>query len=190
MNQKRQLAALIVLLLIAAVVWFVYFRRNQPATTLESGNFTQNNQLLIVENPHIRFEEIANARQTQYKSSGRNIFTTVALPPQVQRRPSGDPPVIAVNNPCGTYGPCLPAPPAPPKLPPNVKFFGYATGPSTGLRRAFFTDGEDVYIVDEGQLLLNRFRVLKVGNASLEFEEVATGRRGTAPLEEQAGPPA
>jgi hypothetical protein len=47
-------------------------------------------------------------------------------------------------------------------------------------------DGEDVYIVAEGEVLLNRYRILKVGNASLEFEELSSGRRGTAPLEEQA----
>ncbi len=79
-----------------------------------------------------------------------------------------------------------PPPPEPPKLP--LKFFGYGTVPYGSARRAFFTDGEEVHVVAEGELLLNRFRILKVGNASLEFEEVSSGRRGTAILEEQGAP--
>lgn len=189
MKQKRQLAALVALLVVAAVVWLWYFRGGRPAGITESDGITQNYHLLAVENPHVRFEEMERVRQTEYKSTGRSIFSIAALPARDRRPRSADPPVIAVNTPCGVYGPCQPAPPPPPKLPPNLKFFGYGTGSSSGSRRAFFTDGEDVYIVDEGQVLLNRFRILKVGNASLEFEEVATGRRGTAPLEEQAGPP-
>jgi hypothetical protein len=70
-----------------------------------------------------------------------------------------------------------------------VKFFGYGTVPNGSGRRAFFTDGEDIYIVAEGELLLNRFRILKIGNANLEYEEVSSGLRGTANLEEQGAPP-
>ncbi len=89
--------------------------------------------------------------------------------------------------------PALPAPPAPdpdPVLPPNIKFFGYGTVPNGTARRAFFTDGQDVYVVAEGEVLLNRYRILRVGNATLEFEEVTSGRKGRAALEEQAGPSA
>jgi hypothetical protein len=69
-----------------------------------------------------------------------------------------------------------------------VKFYGYGTIPNGTVRLAFFTDGEEVHVVREGELLLNRFRIIKIGNATLEFEEVSTGRHGTAPLEEQAAP--
>jgi hypothetical protein len=43
--------------------------------------------------------------------------------------------------------------------------------------------------VAEGEILLNRFRILKIGNANLEYEEVSSGLRGTAILEEQGAPP-
>src|SRR2546423_4812632 len=68
------------------------------------------------------------------------------------------------------------------RRPPRSTLFPYTT-----LFRS--TDGEEVYVVAEGELLLNRFRILKVGNANLEFEEVSSGRRGTALLEEQGAPP-
>ena len=61
--------------------------------------------------------------------------------------------------------------------------------PAGSARRAFFTDGEDVYIVSEGEVLLNRFRILKVNNTNLDYEEISSGLRGTANLEEQGAPP-
>jgi len=67
-----------------------------------------------------------------------------------------------------------------------VKFFGYGTVPAGAPRRAFLSDGEQIYIVTEGETLLGRFRILKIGNANLEFEEISTGQRGIAALEEQA----
>lgn len=190
MKQKRQLVALIGLLVVAVVVWGWYFRRNEIVAPTEAASAIQDNQLIPVENPQIRFDEIEKALRAEYKSSGRNIFSAAALP-QVSHH-AADPPPIAWRSPCGVEsGPCPEPPPPPPKLPPNLKFFGYGTGPNGISRRAFFhdTNGDDVHIVYEGQLLLNRYRILKIGNASLEFEEVSSGRTGTAPLEEQpAGP--
>jgi hypothetical protein len=192
MKQKRQLAALIALLVIAGGVWGWYFRRNQTVAPTETASGAQDYHLLAVANPKIRFDEIEKARRAEYKSAGRNIFSAASLPAPASH--SADPPKIAWNSPCGVgVGPCPEPPPPPPKLPPNVKYFGYGTGPNGTSRRAFFhdTNGDDVYIVNEGQLLLNRYRILKIGNASLEFEEVSSGRKGTAPLEEQpAGPSA
>jgi hypothetical protein len=82
-----------------------------------------------------------------------------------------------------------PPPPTEAKLPPNLKYFGYGTIPSGSPRRAVITDGEDVYIVTEGDTLLGRYRILKVGNVDLEFQEISSGLPGKAPLEEQAAPP-
>ena len=75
-------------------------------------------------------------------------------------------------------GPVQPPPPPPPSLPANVKFFGYGTVPNGTAKRAFLSDGEQVIIVGEGETLLGKYRILKIGNANLDFEEIATGRRG------------
>ena len=68
-----------------------------------------------------------------------------------------------------------------------MKFYGYGTVPDGSARRAFLSDGEEVYIVAEGDTFLGRFRILKIGNATIEFEEVSSGRQGKSNLEE-AGP--
>lgn len=180
MKQQRTLIVLVVLLAVAGLVWFRYFRSDSPVLTADAGSGTPNYQLLSVENPQLHNDRIEAARKTEYKSTGRNIFVAQAAPP----------PVVP-QQPKKPYPGPIPDPPTPPPAPPTlpVKFFGFGTVPNGTSRRAFFTDGEDVYVVAEGEILLNRFRILKVGNASLEFEEISSGRKGTAPLEEQAAGP-
>jgi hypothetical protein len=179
MKQKKQLAILVVLVVTAGIVWL--FPRFKPSATDGTFVLTQN-QLLPVENPSLHRDRLEQARKSEYKSGGRNIFSPVAPPPPVIPKPK-------TPEPYGPPKPVDPPPPPPPTLP--AKFFGYGTVPNGIGRRAFLTNGDEVFIVAEGEVLLNRYRILRVGNASLEFEEISTGRRGTAPLEDQnAGGPA
>jgi hypothetical protein len=43
----------------------------------------------------------------------------------------------------------------------------------------FLTSGDDVLLVAEGDTFLNRFRLVRVGNDSLDVQEISTGRRAT-----------
>jgi hypothetical protein len=173
MNQKRQIAALLVLLVIAGIVW--HFRSADPAVIEDTAGFAQNYPPLAVDNPQLHWWKLEESRKAQYKSNGRNIFNPVA-------------PVASVKREKQQTDQNAAAPPtqvvAPPLVLP-VKFFGYGTAPVGAARRAFFTDGDDVQIVGEGETLLGRYRILKIGNANLEFEEISTGRRGSAVLEDQ-----
>jgi len=188
-KQKKQLAFLLGLVVIAAGVWLWSYRRDPTG----SGDppLIAKNRAQGVENPHLRLELIEQARKTEYKSSGRNIFSEVAQAPAPSgpKVPPSPPPLTA----CGFVGvgPCPEPPPPACKLPTNVKFFGYGVVPNGTSRRAFLTDGEGaVHVVSEGEVLMNRFRILRIGNVNLEFEEVSSKCTiGTAPLEEQAGTP-
>jgi hypothetical protein len=182
MKQKKQITVLTVLLLTAGIVWFWYFERDRPTVAADAVAAAQNYQLLSVENPQLHKDEVERARKTEYKSSGRNIFSEIAPLP-----PSRQPDKVAAS--ARRMEPQLPPIPPPPTLPANMKFFGYGTVPNGTIRRAFFTDGEDVYIVSEGEVFLSRFRILKVNNANLEFEEISSGRRNTMMLEEQGTSP-
>ena len=55
-------------------------------------------------------------------------------------------------------------------------------------RRAFFNDGDDVYVIGVGETLLGRFRLMQIGNNTAEMEEVATGRTATLTMTEEPGP--
>ncbi len=179
MNQKKQLVALVVLLLIAGFIWFLYFNNSKPVVTADARPTTQNYQPIGVDNPQLRWGGVEKARKTEYKSSGRNIFSR-ELPPLPK-------PKMQVPD---TKVPDVPPPPVIPVVAPlPAKFFGFGTIPNGTAKVAFLSGGEgDIYVLKEGELLLNHFRILRIGNANLEYEDVSTGLRGTVPLEEQAAP--
>jgi hypothetical protein len=177
MKQQKQIIVLVVLSVIGAITWTWNSRQN-PATagasTIVSGYSPIN-----VENPAIRWWKLDRVRKSEYKTSGRNPFSEVAPPPPAPKQLNpGD---------RGYVQPPPPPPPPDPTLPPNMKFYGYGTVPNGTARRAFLTDGDEVYIVAEGDLFLGRYRILKIGNAVIEFEEVSSGRQGRATMED-AGP--
>jgi len=186
MKQKKQLTVLAVLLLILVVVGYFYFDSDKPVVTADAGSAAQNSQLLSVDNPQLHTAAVEKARNTEYKSSGRIIFSRDVPIPQPTKAELDK----AKHQRDLEQARVPPPPPAVPqvsKLP--VKFFGYGTVPNGTARLAFFNDGDDVYIVKEGELLMNRFRILKINNANLDYEEVSSGLRGTAILEDQGGPP-
>jgi hypothetical protein len=181
MTRNRQIILLVVLVVVAGFVWS--FETNKRTPAMQMANSIQNVKVGAIENPQIRWAELERAQKTEYKSNGRNPFSPIA-PPKPGDTPKPKPKKIGPE----------PPPPEPPKpteshLPANLKYFGYGTVPTGSPRRAFITDGEDVYIVTEGDTLLGRYRILKIGNADLEFQEISSGLPGKAPLEEQAAPP-
>lgn len=177
MNQKIKIAILPVLMLAAAGVF--YFDSKGPAFPGRTSLFsTKPYDPLPVENPALQRWKLDASRRTEYKSSGRDLFSEILPPPSRPKVPERvpDPPPQVVVEP-------------PPSLPANMKFFGYGTVPNGTSKRAFLTDGEEPFVVAEGDTLLGRFRILKINNASLEFEEISSGRRNSIPLDEQASPP-
>ena len=186
MKQKRQIGVLFILLVAAAIVWGWNFRGKRVVTADASANL-QDAPIIEVENPHIRMEQIGRVRSAEYKGSGRNPFSPQAGPAAAAARtPKAD-------NKFPNYDLPQPKPidppPPPPTLPPNVKFYGYGSGLNGPSRRAFFYDGDEVHILGEGDVLLKRFRIIRIGNDHIEFEEINTNKpRGTAPLEAEAPP--
>jgi len=187
MKQKKQLTVLAVLLLILVVVGYFYFESDKPAVTTDAGSATQDPKILSVDNPQLHTSGVEKARNTEYKSSGRVIFSR-DLPHPQPTKADLDKAKQQREEEQARLVPQVPAAPQVAKLP--VKFFGFGTVPNGTARVAFFSDSDnEVIIVKEGELLMNRFRILKIGNANLDYEEVSSGLRGTAILEEQAGPP-
>jgi hypothetical protein len=181
MKEKKKVGVLVGLFVAAALVWYMEVRQPSAKTNLTVSQANVPYAPLPVENPAIQWQKMEAARQTEYKSGGRDLFSEVVQPPPVLPAPTTEVKIEA-------SGP--PPPPPPPSLPSNVKFFGYGTIPNGTARRAFLTDGDNVFIVGEGDTLLGKYRVVRIGNANLDFEEIATGRRGSTTLDEQAAPPA
>jgi hypothetical protein len=184
MKQKKQLAVLAVLLSVAGLVWYVFYFSAGKSSAGTNVASVRSYHLLGIDNPELHWPELNAARRAEYKSNGRNPFSPEAPPPPAPLVAKNEKPRHPVVGP-------MPAPPEPvippPTLPATLKFFGYGTIPNGTARRAFFSDGDDVFIVAEGETLLGRYRIIKVNNTNLEFEEIATGRHNTTPLvEDQA----
>ena len=69
-----------------------------------------------------------------------------------------------------------------------MKFFGVGSVPTSGPRRAFLLDKEEVRIVSEGDTLDNRIRITHIGNDRIEFEDINTGQKNSSNLELQPPP--
>jgi hypothetical protein len=176
MNEKTKGILLAALIGIAALVWYLE-RRVESADVASSLIGELAYKPLAVENPALQREKQEASRKTEYKSSGRDLFSEIAPPPPES--------VKKVERAASAVGPVPAPPPPPPALPGNMKFFGYGTVPNGSAKRAFLSDGEQIYIVAEGDTLLGKFRVVKIGNANLDFEEIASGRRGSTTLTDE-----
>jgi hypothetical protein len=173
-RQQKELIALAALVVVAGSIWYFHLGRStEPSSGISATNYTQINALdygkIII--------DLSKAQGTEYKSVGRNIFVMGAMPVDVARGP--------VKIPFVVYN--LPQPPGPPPAPvlPMV-FFGYGTLPAGGAREAFLRDeppGEEVHIVSEGDVVLNHFRILHIGNDKIDFEDTITGLKGSKTLE-------
>jgi hypothetical protein len=173
MRQQKQLVVLLVLIGVLVAAW-LWNRRQMPKAS-NAGQIVANYPAMNVDNPNIPWWKIQRVQSTEYKPSGRNPFSDVPPPPPAPKVPQpGDP----------NFKPPVTPPPPPPELPPNMKFFGYGTVPNGTARRAFLSDGDEVYIVAEGDTFLGRYRILKIGNATIEFEEISSGRQGRANIED------
>jgi hypothetical protein len=128
-------------------------------------------QPLDVQAPQLHLDLLDKIQKLEYSGSHRNIF--VAMPPPIPKTPERPAPPPFV-------GPKLPPPPPPLEVP--VTFFGYASQPRSGKRVAFFTSGDEVLVVAEGDTFLNRFRLVHIGDASADVEEVSSGRHATLPM--------
>lgn len=83
--------------------------------------------------------------------------------------------------------PVAPTPPAPKPPPPPIplKFYGFSAKQSN--KRAFFLEGEDIFVAGEGDLIKNRYKVIRIGVNSAVVEDTSDKHQQTLPLEaEQA----
>jgi hypothetical protein len=176
---ERSRLTILTLILIGAGVFAFYESRDNssgPALSSALGSYSP----IEVENPSLRLDLLEGLHKVEYTGRHRNIFSEIAPPPlptteDIKRRND------AMNAP-----PVVTAPPPPAPVQVDLKFYGYVDDPHTGNRRAFFTNGDDVFIAGVGDTLENRLRVVRIGNESVELEEISSQRHTTLTIEPDA----
>lgn len=132
-------------------------------------------QALSVREPDLRLDELAKLQKLEYSGTHRNIF--IATPPPPEPTPAEK---AAAARAAHQY-PTVPQPPPEPPLTVPAQFFGYAFSKS-GRRVAFFSAGEDVFVVPEGDVFMNRYRVVKIGTESVDVDETTSGKHARLPI--------
>ena len=62
-----------------------------------------------------------------------------------------------------------------------MKFFGFASHPGEP-KKVFLSQGEDVFVASEGEIIDRRYKVLRISPASVEIEDVLNNNRQEIPL--------
>jgi hypothetical protein len=175
MTQRKQLyilGALVALLLLLLIVF--YGQSTSPLAATLGGD--EKFVAIDVKDPALKLERLERIRKLAYPGMKRNIFSAeLPAPPAPPVTARVEPPVVVD--------------PGPPPLELPFKFYGLTVDPRSGKRRAFFTTGEDVIIASEGDTLMTRFRLLRIGNTSADFEELGSGRHATLSLEQPVQTP-
>jgi hypothetical protein len=177
-TERTRLAIMLPILAVLLILAYTQSKSGVPAGPAfdETGNYTP----LAVENPSLRFDLLDRLHKVEYTGRHRNIFDDKLPPPII-------PAAVAGRGPSGPIVP--PQPQGPPPLVFPMKCFGFVEGPAAGMRRAFFTDGEDVYIAGIGDTIANRFRLVRIGNDSVDVEELGSNRRATVAMEQEQRSP-
>jgi hypothetical protein len=177
MAKKTRIQAYVLggLVAVLAFAMYVQYSRNDPTTSVQAsgeGVF----EPLNVPDPSLRLDLLSQIQKEEYTGQHRNIFSAEPPPPP--------PDVVAEQQKAAAaaaMGPQLPPPPPPLTVP--ATFYGIVINPATGKRQACFSGNQDViYIVPEGGTLLNQFRVTKIGNNTVDVQEISSGRSTTLTL--------
>jgi hypothetical protein len=139
--------------------------------------------------PSLHTELLAKVKTVALTGGTRSLFE-FAPPPA--------PPPPEVGPIFVIYGPRqLPKPvettevkpqPTPPPAPIPLKFYGFSgTARSSGIRSAFFLDGDEIVIARESETIRNRYKIVRIGVNSAVVEDTTNKNQQTLPLVEEVG---
>lgn len=136
--------------------------------------------------PTLRLTLLAKLQNVSMEGGGRSLFDFAGAPapkvdiPKVKPILPGETAVAAFVGP--KFPKPAPEPPKPPPAPIPLKFYGFNTL-KAGIKRAFFLEGDDIYVAGEGDLIKNRYKVVRIGINSAVVEDTTDKHQQTLPLE-------
>jgi hypothetical protein len=122
--------------------------------------------------PTLDLNLLSQSEEIKYAGNGRNIFVEGSQPIEaVRRNPATD------REAAGMRMPPQQAPPPPI----NLKFFGFANQPGE-TKKVFLSQGEDIFIAAEGDIVDRRYRILHISPNAVDVEDVLNNNRQSLPL--------
>lgn len=176
-NQRGQIVALAVLIAVAVVLLF----RAQGITGslghfIHSGNGDVAVEALLDQpNPTLHWGYLQAVRSVRYQGDLRNLFA----PAPLAAAPAADPGGTGNNSAAAAAAATDAGPPPPPPIP--LKFYGYATRAGQA-KRVFLRWDKKIFIVAEGQVIANRYKVLRIDPKAVAIQDLAEQRTEVVPL--------
>jgi hypothetical protein len=123
--------------------------------------------------PTLDLTQLGKSEDIKYAGNGRNIFVagSVAVIEKLKGNGTDKSAEDAIRQ----------APPIPPPPPINLKFFGFANQPGE-TKKVFLSQGEDIFIAAEGDIVDRRYRVLHISPTTVDVEDVLNNHRQSLPL--------
>lgn len=141
--------------------------------------------------PTLKLDLLARLQKVSAPAGQRSLFDFSAVPlpslvasngkktpePKIQIGKVGQ----AIKDAVMQNGKPVEAPkPPPPPIP--LKFYGFTSPPRSGVKRAFFLDGDDIVVANEGDLIKKRYKVIRIGLSSAVLEDTEVKNQQTLPL--------
>ncbi|HZR28478.1 MAG TPA: hypothetical protein VFA71_06830 [Terriglobales bacterium] len=119
--------------------------------------------------PSLRTDLLRASEDVAYNGTGRNIFKAEPDPPPVPTTPVCAQPGGPSHGLRWCSPIAVPKPPPPPPI--NLKFFGFASKPGEP-KQVFLSQGDDIFIAKEGDIVDRRYKVVQIKTASVLIEDV------------------
>lgn len=149
--------------------------------------------------PTLAQQTITRLQSVTLSGGGRSLFDFGASStpaPKIEgpiikpvQRPKRDHPIYGPERPVDPPKIVAEVKPVVPPTPIPLKFYGFVFSQRQGAKRAFFMEGEDIYIAGEGETMKGgKYRLVKIGVNSATVEDVPNKNQQALPLvEEQQG---
>jgi hypothetical protein len=124
--------------------------------------------------PRLRLDLLADSEGIKYDGTGRNIFAN-----DREDIPKPIAPVVVEGD--KQPDKVLWQPPVSPPPPINLKFWGWASKAGES-KAVFLAQGENGFVAREGDIVANRYRVVKIGPSSIEIEDMLSNNRQSVPI--------
>jgi hypothetical protein len=118
--------------------------------------------------PSVRIDLLKGSEEVTYHGSGRDIFHTQAEPVKIEK-------VGEVRTDKET-----PPPPVRTNPPIPLKFYGFASANNN--KQIFLSQGEDIFVAREGDIVKGRYKVVHVNPNNVEIQDVLGNYSQAIPL--------
>jgi len=128
--------------------------------------------------PRLHLDLLANSEAVKYEGNGKNIFRD--MPERVNIPPVKISPLLRRQQEAAQN---IYIPPPPPPI--NLKFFGVSNAKGEK-PKAFLSEGDDVWIAREGDVVNRHYKIVRISPASVEVEDLLNDNRKSIPLTQGA----